>query len=172
MRRPWIDHPLEPEGKYLDHSFVESDEMKNLYDGVAALDPNGSAVVQLPSWFEVLNTDFRYQLTALGAPARDLHVSKEVADGRFEIAGGRPGQRISWQITGRRHDLWARANPLTPEVDKVEVEQGRYRHPELYGLPRERGIEFALHGKSIEATEKARALLQERDRDRAEVTAQ
>lgn len=167
-----IDHPIEPESKFLDHSFVESDEMKNIYDGVVELDADGNAVVQLPSWFEVLNTDFRYQLTALGAPARDLHVRREVADGRFEIAGGRPGQRISWQVTGRRQDLWARAHPLMPEVNKVEIEQGRYRHPELYGLPRERGIEFALYGESIEATEQALALLQDRDRDRAEVTDQ
>jgi hypothetical protein len=96
-----IDQPLEPETKYLDHSFVESDEMKNVYDGVVELGADGSAVVPLPSWFEALNADYRYQLTAISAPAPDLHIRKEVADGSFEIAGGRPGQRISWQITGR-----------------------------------------------------------------------
>jgi len=167
-----IDHPLEPETKYLDHSFVESDEMKNIYDGVAQIGADGSAIVSLPTWFDALNEDFRYQLTALGAPAPDLHIRKEIAAGRFEIAGGRPGQRVSWQITGRRQDRWARAHPLTPEIDKVEVELGRYRHPELYDLPRERGIEFALYGNSIEATEKARSLLQERDRADADVSCQ
>ena len=28
-----IDHPLDPENKYLSHSFVESPDMKNIYDG-------------------------------------------------------------------------------------------------------------------------------------------
>jgi hypothetical protein len=27
-----IDHPLDPENKYLSHSFVESPDMKNIYD--------------------------------------------------------------------------------------------------------------------------------------------
>ena len=33
-----IDHPLDPANKYLCHSFVESPDMKNVYDGVVALD--------------------------------------------------------------------------------------------------------------------------------------
>jgi hypothetical protein len=33
-----IDHPLDPANKYLYHSFVESPDMKNIYDGVATLD--------------------------------------------------------------------------------------------------------------------------------------
>ena len=36
-----IDHPLDPENRYLNHSFVESPEMKNLYDGVVTLDERG-----------------------------------------------------------------------------------------------------------------------------------
>jgi hypothetical protein len=43
--------------------------MKNLYDGVATLDGKGRAVVRLPNWFEALNAEFRYQLTAIGRPA-------------------------------------------------------------------------------------------------------
>jgi hypothetical protein len=63
-----IDHPLDPANKYRNHSFVESPDMKNIYDGVATLDVTGAAVVELPAWFEALNQDFRYQLTAMGAP--------------------------------------------------------------------------------------------------------
>ena len=33
-----IDHPLDPANKYLSHSFVESPDMKNIYDGIAVLD--------------------------------------------------------------------------------------------------------------------------------------
>jgi len=56
-----IDHPLDPENKLLYHSFVESPDVKNIYDGVITLDVNGEATVVLPSYFEALNTDFRYQ---------------------------------------------------------------------------------------------------------------
>jgi hypothetical protein len=50
-----IDHPLAPDTEYLSHSFVESSDMKNLYDGVVVLDANGAAVVELPRWFSALN---------------------------------------------------------------------------------------------------------------------
>jgi len=63
-----IDHPLDPANKYLYHSFVESPDMKNVYDGVVALDDKGEAVIDLPNWFGALNKDFRYQLTAIRAP--------------------------------------------------------------------------------------------------------
>jgi hypothetical protein len=53
-----IDHPLEPAHKYLSHSFVESPDMKNVYDGVVALDEHGECRVELPEWFEALNCDF------------------------------------------------------------------------------------------------------------------
>ncbi|MGA7306967.1 MAG: hypothetical protein WBW88_19010 [Rhodothermales bacterium] len=55
-----IDHPLDPEHKYLYHSFVESPEMKNIYDGTVILDQSGSAMIELPAYFEALNRDFRY----------------------------------------------------------------------------------------------------------------
>jgi hypothetical protein len=61
-----IDHPLDPASKYLHHSFVESPDMKNIYDGVAVVDTNGEAEVELPDWFDALNNDFRYQLTPIG----------------------------------------------------------------------------------------------------------
>ena len=38
-----IDHPLDPANKYLSHSFVESPDMKNVYDGVVVLDDKGEA---------------------------------------------------------------------------------------------------------------------------------
>src|SRR5207245_6984014 len=33
-----IDHPLDPANKYLSHSFVESPDMMNVYNGVVVLD--------------------------------------------------------------------------------------------------------------------------------------
>ncbi len=37
-----IDHPLDPANKVLVHSFVESPDMKNLYDGIVILEEKGS----------------------------------------------------------------------------------------------------------------------------------
>lgn len=136
-----IDHPDAPGERYLSHSFVESDERMNLYRGTAELDERGAAVVTLPTWFNSLNTDICYQLTPLGAPAPELHIAEEVADGRFRIAGGRSRQRISWQITARRCDAWALANPQEVEIEKGGTDRGRYRHPELFGADRAADID-------------------------------
>lgn len=135
-----IDHPLDPARKYLSHSFVESSEMKNLYDGVAVLNSKGAAVIKLPNWFEPLNQDFRYQLTPLGAPAPDLHIAEEIRDKRFKIAGGKPGMKVSWQVTGVRRDAFAKKYRMPVEETKPKADQGYYAHPEAHGQPREKGI--------------------------------
>ena len=129
-----IDHPLDPENKYLSHSFVESPDMMNVYNGNVVLDADGQAVIELPDWFEVLNRDFRYQLTPIGAPGPNLYVASEVSGNRFEIAGGAPGMKVSWQVTGIRHDRWAESNRIQVEEDKPADEQGKYLHPEELGV--------------------------------------
>jgi hypothetical protein len=113
-----IDHPLDPENKFLVHSGVSSNEMKNIYDGVVILDNNGKATVQLPEWFEALNTDFRYQMTAIGKPCPNLYISKKISNNGFEIAGGEPNAEISWQVTGIRKDSYALKNPIVQEIVK------------------------------------------------------
>jgi hypothetical protein len=140
-----IDHPLDPANKYLYHSFVESSEMKNVYDGVVTLDSTGQVEVELPAWFEALNRDFRYQLTPIGASAPDLHIVRKVSEGRFAISGGQSGLEVSWQVTGVRKDAWAQANPLEVEKEKPLNEQGFFIHPELHGEPQEKGIAWAQH---------------------------
>lgn len=131
-----IDHPLDPTNKFLYHSSVESSEMMNIYTGNAVLDSEGKVVVTMPDWFEVVNEDFRYQLTAVGAAAPNLHVAQELANHQFSIAGGAPGMKVSWQVTGVRHDGFAKAHPLVVEVSKSEKERGHYLYPEAYGQPR------------------------------------
>jgi hypothetical protein len=122
-----IDHPLDPENKYLHHSFVESPDMKNLYDEVVRLDGNGEAVVELPEWFGALNQDFRYQLTAIGAAAPGLHVAEEVHRNRIKIGGGLPGMKVSWCVTGVRKDAWANANRIPVEERKTSGVRGGNR---------------------------------------------
>ncbi len=131
-----IDHPLDPTNKYLYHGSVESSEMMNIYTGNATLDGGGAAIVSLPNWFEAVNADFRYQLTSIGAPAPNLHIAQEIANHEFQIAGGAPGMKVSWQVTAIRHDGYAQQHPLVVEVEKAENERGHYLHPEAFGHPR------------------------------------
>lgn len=128
-----IDHPLDPAEKYLMHASVESDERRNMYDGVITLDASGAGSVRLPDWFEALNRDFRYQLTCIGGSA-PVYIAEEVRNNRFRIAGGKPGLKVSWQVTGVRQDGWARANPFLTEERKTGAERGRYLHPAELGF--------------------------------------
>lgn len=155
-----IDHPLDPSNKYLSHSFVESPDMKNIYDGVATLDDNGEAVVELPEWFEALNKDFRYQLTAIGAPGPNLHIAKKISRNRFTVAGGVAGLEVSWQVTGTRQDAWANAHRIPVEEVKPASEQGTYLHPEVFGKPREEGANWAKRTKLIESQKSRQTLRQ------------
>jgi hypothetical protein len=124
--------------------------MKNIYDGVVILDDNGRAVVVLPDWFQALNSDYRYQLTPIGAAAPNLYVSQEVKDGRFGIAGGRPGQKVSWQVTGIRQDAWAKANRIPVEEAKDQSQKGYYLYPEAFGLSPEKSIDGGRRNLSLQ----------------------
>jgi len=134
-----IDHPLDPANKYLYHSFVESPDMKNIYDGNVVTDKHGLATVELPDWFEALNRDFRYQLTVIGQFAQAI-VMKEVKDHRFTIKTNKPGVKVSWQVTGIRQDAYANAYRIPVEEVKPPQEQGHYLHPELFGAGPEKSV--------------------------------
>jgi len=59
----------------------------------------------------------------------------------FRIVGGGAGLKVSWQITGIRHDAWADAHRIPLEEDKSPAERGRYLNPELHGAPAEAGLQ-------------------------------
>jgi hypothetical protein len=145
-----IDHPLDPANKYLYHSFVESPDMKNVYDGVAVFNSGGEAVVELPQWFEALNSDFRYQLTCIGGFA-PVYIAAEIDNNSFKIAGGQPGMKISWQVTGIRRDAYARDHRTPVEEAKPQDEQGYYLYPEGFGQPAQRGVSWARRLAQSEA---------------------
>jgi hypothetical protein len=126
-----IDHPLDPTNKRLSHSFVESPDMLNVYNGNVTTDDNGEAVVTLPPYFQALNEEFRYQLTVLGQFAQAI-VADEIRQNRFTIKTDRPQVKVSWQVTGIRKDPWAAANRIDVEVEKAADEKGRYLHPDLW----------------------------------------
>lgn len=124
-----IDHPLDPINKLLYHSFVESPDVKNIYDGLVVLDDVGEATIMLPDYFEALNKDFRYQYTAYGQSAPRLYVKNEIENNQFTLAGGPPGATVSWQVTGIRKDPFIIANPIVVEVEKGPgelVDKGEY----------------------------------------------
>ena len=108
---------MDPENQYLLHSFVESSERKNFYDGIVMLDAKGEAVVVLPEWFEVINQDFRYQLTCIVDHA-PVYIRREIHNHRFTISGGKPDMKVSWAVTGIRKDVWAQAHPMEVSVKK------------------------------------------------------
>ncbi|HNX49967.1 MAG TPA: hypothetical protein PLS53_14310 [Thermoanaerobaculaceae bacterium] len=148
-----IDHPLDPENKYLYHSFVESPDMMNIYNGNAVTDEQGFATVTLPDWFEALNRDFRYQLTVVGGGDEWVHarVASKIHGGAFRIQTSAGHTEVSWQITGIRQDAFANANRIPVEVDKAETERGRFLHPEAFGKPAELSVRALAPEQVMEA---------------------
>jgi hypothetical protein len=154
-----IDHPDDPENKYLLHYSTESPEVLNAYSGTVRLDAAGQAVVELPPNFAKINRDPRYTLTAVGAPMPMLHVAEEIDEAAlsagakaepgeaalvcsFRIAGGASGAKVSWRIEAVRNDRWVQQRGAPVEVEKKDLEKGTYQHPELYGQPKERGMNY------------------------------
>jgi len=154
-----IDHPDDPENKYLLHYSTESPEIPTAYSGTIALDAAGGAVVELPRYFAKINRNPRYTLTAVGAPMPMLHVAEEIDEAAlisgatagpadvaplcsFRIAGGAPGRKVSWRVEAVRNDRWIQQHGAPVEVEKSGAEKGTYQHPDLYGRPATEGIGF------------------------------
>ena len=152
-----IDHPLDPENKYLSHASVESSDMMNIYNGNVELNYAGEAEIELPDWLEALNSDFRYQLTAIGTPGPNLYVAQEISGNTFRVAGGEPGMKVSWQITGIRKDAYANANRIKVEEYKATKDMGKYLNPEAFGMAKSQGI-------NVEPTIKNKMLAKEDNR--------
>jgi hypothetical protein len=112
-----IDHPLDPMNKILNHYFVESPEMINVYRGVAHLDSNGRAEVILPDYFSELNRNPMVQLT--GVRTSDIYVLEDVEGNQFAI-GGAPGTKVYWTVTGDRKDPSAEITRILVPVEQVK----------------------------------------------------
>jgi hypothetical protein len=136
-----IDHPLDPENKFLYHSFVESPDMMNIYNGIVVTDSSGYAMVEMPEWFDALNRDFRYQLTVMYEFAQAI-IAQEMQSNQFMIRTDKPNVTVSWQVTGIRQDAYAEAHRIEVEVEKAEHERNRFLHPELYNRPATEAIGY------------------------------
>jgi hypothetical protein len=118
-----IDHPLDPDNKWLSHSFVESPEMMNIYNGNVTTNGRGLATVTLPTWFPALNRSFRYQLTVIGTFAHAI-IDREIEGRRFRIRTSEPHVKVSWQVTGVRRDAYAEAHRIKVQTRKTKAERG------------------------------------------------
>jgi hypothetical protein len=147
-----IDDPLDPANKYLYHSFVESPDMMDIYNGNVTTDASGEAIVTLPDWFEALNKEFRYQLTPIGQFAQAI-VASEVKGNSFTIKTDKPNVKVSWQVTGIRQDPYANAHRIPVEEDKPDNEKGKYLHPTEWGQPASSGIDYDVQQRAQQVTE-------------------
>ena len=135
-----IDHPLDPANKELWHSCIESPDMMNLYNGTVVTDASGYATITLPSYFEALNRDFRYQLTVIDEDdttdafiwAKVVRKIGKEASNQFTIRTARGNVEVSWMVTGIRQDAYANHARITPEVEKAV--KGTYLNPEAFGV--------------------------------------
>ncbi len=132
---------MDPANKYLVHSCIESPDRMNIYNGNVITDGAGSAIVNLPAYFQTLNIDYRYQLTVIGQFAQAI-VENEISNNQFTIKTDKPNVKVSWQVTGIRNDAYAKTNPMVVEKEKPANERGKYLEPELYGQPKEKGIHY------------------------------
>ncbi len=135
-----IDHPLDPDNKYLLHYSAEGPEPLNMYSGRVELDESGEAWVELPDYFDAINRDATYHLTAVGGPAPNLHIAQRELKGRFRIAGGTPGLEVSWAVMGVRDDAWVKANGAPIVTLKGQSDRGKVQHPSIVGRNAVEGI--------------------------------
>ena len=132
-----IDHPLDPKNKYLSHSFVESPEMMNIYNGNVTTGADGKVTVKLPAYFKALNVDYRYQLTVIGSFAQAI-ILKEIEGNQFVVATDKPNTKVSWQVTGVRNDAYAQKHRIIPEERKPVAERGQNINADTFGLTSKR----------------------------------
>lgn len=138
-----IDHPLDPENKTLKHFSIESNEILNMYRGNATFDSNGKAIIQLPTYFNAINKEFSYQLTAVGAAMPNLYIAEKINNNNyFIISGGLAGKEVSWSIYAQRNDKYVQEHPekIIDEIEKKDYQKGKYFDPTSWKQPKEKGI--------------------------------
>ena len=68
------------------------------------------------------------------------------------IRTSKPSVKVSWQVTGIRHDAYANAERIPVEEDKPSQERGHYLHPELFGATAQQAIGAAIMQHGAAAT--------------------
>ena len=137
-----IDHPKDPENKFLRHFSIESDEVLNVYRGTTVFDATGEAIIALPDYFNDINRNVSYQLTPIGAYMPLFIKEKVNGSNHFVVGGGISGKEVSWSVYAERNDLYLQKNPeqRTVELEKRPQEKGKYLIPQLYNAGPKKGI--------------------------------
>lgn len=134
------DHPQYPGTKLLNHHFAESDEMLQIYRVVGTLDKDGHAVLVLPDYFASANRNIEAQVSGRYECMAGLKF--RVIGNEVHVTRGVPGEDVLAVVTGARADAWALANNPGNVIEKTAEERGKYLHPELFGHPPERGMNY------------------------------
>ncbi len=132
-----IEHPLDPQNKYLLHSTLEGPEMAVYYRGEARLS-DGECTIVLPPYFEALTR--RGSRTVLLTPKYEaeepvsLLAASDVDGGRFTVraTGGKanPEQLFYWEVKAARADVAPLdAEPARTRSDEVPLTQPRAPGP-------------------------------------------
>ncbi|MCC7433774.1 MAG: hypothetical protein IT363_03755 [Methanoregulaceae archaeon] len=137
-----IDHPFDPENKYLLHYAAESPMPQNFYVGNVITDAQGYAWVTLPDYFGEINKNFKYQLTVISEDFVQAVISKKIKSNRFQVRTSAPNTEVSWRVDADRNDLYVRNRPAKDVVEKEGREKGTYQHPAFYGFGPERGMDY------------------------------
>lgn len=148
-----MDHPLDPENKYLNHFCTEGPEPYNVYRGNVVTDAGGFATIALPDYFDSINRDPSYHLTVIDGSDDFVLVKvvREMEDNRFVIRSSKPSVKVSWRVDAVRNDLWVRAYGFIAEQEKPAQQKGKYLSPELYGKPAETGVHYRMELRGEEA---------------------
>ncbi len=134
-----IDHPLDPENYYLNHYSIEGPEPYTMYTGMIETDSQGFATVELPDYFESLNTRFTYNLTVVNEFAQAI-VKEKIANNQFVIQTDKPEVEVSWTVTAVRNDPYMQRHKRPVVEEKSDETKGRYLMPHLYDQPKEKAI--------------------------------
>jgi len=146
-----IDHPLDPENRYLKHYCAEGPDPRNVYMGDVRTDNLGYAWVTLPDYYESINIKPQYQLTVIDSSDDFVlaKVTQKVSNGRFRVRTSKPFVEVSWRIDAIRNDRWVQAQKYSAEPPKPQIFRGTYLNPELFGRPMSQAQTKSLQQEGI-----------------------
>jgi hypothetical protein len=61
---------------------------------------------------------------------------------QFTIRTSKPNVKVSWRVEAIRNDRYMQKYGIQTVQEKGPESRGKYVHPELYGMPEERGIHY------------------------------
>ena len=82
-----------------------------------------------------------HQLTPIGSFAQAI-VWREVSGDRFTVRTSKPRVKVSWQVTGIRHDPYANSHRICVEELKSPLQRGKYIYPQGYGKPASNSVGY------------------------------